>query len=337
VAIHTWQTPASRYLGQVPLFGPEDGVTVRAPLGEGKGWWAGAPSALYDEESGRFYLYYRVRKPRELGRGVGGRIAAGEDGISFDDIWALGKEQLDSPSVEKSCLFKAEDGSWRLYISYVDPATNRWRIDCMVADAPSAFDPAQRQPMLLPQELGLEGVKDPAVYRVGPMYYMIVSYAPAAAAGLSEEDKHGTADIYNTGLVKSHTGLATSGCGLRWHWQGDILSPPDEGWDRYCTRIGSILHTGVGFLGFYDGSASVEENYEEKAGLCLSYDLRHWERATRGGPYVTSPHGCIRYVEVVPVGDALYYYYEWTRADGSHELRVTRVTTHGTRTQGCVV
>ncbi len=325
MAIPQWQRPASKYLAQIPLFGPEDGVTVREPLGSGSGWWAGAPSALYDEQSGRFYLYYRVRKPRELGRGVGCRIAAGEDGIVFEDIWQIDKEDLDSPSVEKSCLFKAPDGSWRLYISYVDPATNMWRIDCMIADAPDEFNPAGRRKVFVPEELGLEGIKDPMVYRIGPMYYMIVSYAPAAAPGASDEDKHGTADVYNTGIVKSHTGLATSGCGLNWDWQGDILSPPDEGWDRYCTRIGSILYRPPVFIGFYDGSASVEENYEEKAGLAVSYDLRNWERVTDAGPCVTSPHGCIRYVEVLPVGDALYYYYEWTRADGSHELRVTRV------------
>jgi len=39
---------------------------------------------------------------------------------------------------------------------------------------------------------------------------------------------------------------------------------------------------------------------------------------------VQSPHGCIRYIEAVPVDGAIYYYYEWTREDGSHELRVTR-------------
>ncbi len=325
MSVARWQSTAAKYIGQVPLFGRDDGVTVREPLDEGPGWWAGAPSVLFDDESRRFYLYYRLRKPAELGRGVGCRIAQSEDGIEFEDIWEVGKEDLDSPSVERSCLFKAPDGSWRLYISYVDPGTNRWRIDCIEAETPGAFDPAERKRVFLAEELDLEGIKDPIVYRIGPMYYMIVSYAPSSAPEASEEDKHGTADVYNTGIVKSHTGLATSGCGLEWHWQGDILSPPDEGWDQYCTRIGSILHTSAGFVGFYDGSASVEENYEERAGLCVSQDLRNWERVTREGPWVESPFGCIRYIEAVPMADALYYYYEWTRADGSHELRVTRV------------
>jgi len=325
MTIPGWQNAGAKYYGQVPLFDAEDGVTVREPLDSGKGWWVGAPSCIYDEQSGAFYLYYRVRKPRELGRGVGCRIARSEDGISFEDIWSLGKEDMDSPSVEKSCIFKDPEGGWRLYISYVDPETNMWRIDCIQADAPDAFDPDNREKMFTAEELGLEGIKDPAVYRIGPMYYMVVSYAPSNAPDASSEDKHGTADVYNTGIVKSHTGLATSGCGLHWHWQGDILTPPDEGWDSYCTRIGSIMRTEAGFLGHYDGSASVEENYEERAGLCVSYDLRNWERVTRYKPWVESPYGCIRYIETVPVDDAIYYYYEWTREDGSHELRVTKV------------
>ncbi len=325
MSVPRWQRPAAKYIDQIPLFEAEGGVTVREPLDSGPGWWAGAPSAIFDEETGRFYLYYRIRKPREMGRGVGCRIAVSDDGINFEDIWQIGKEDIDSPSVEKSCIFKAPDGTWRLYISFVDPDTNQWRIDCIEADAPDAFDPADRREIFAPQDLGLEGIKDPIVYRVGPMYYMIVSYAPSSAPEASDEEKHGTADVYNTGIVKSHTGLATSECGLNWHWQGDILSPPDDGWDQYCTRIGSILHTDAGFLGFYDGSASVEENYEERAGLCVSHDLRNWERVTRSGPWVESPHGCIRYIEVLPTDEAIYYYYEWTREDGSHELRVTRV------------
>lgn len=319
-----WQSPGAKYLAAPPLFDPAQGQTVREPLDSGPGWWAGAPSALYDAESEKFYLYYRLRKPRELGRGVNCRLAASDDGLHFEDIWQADKEALDSPSVEKSCITRAADGAFRLYISFVDGETNKWRIDVMEADRPDDFDASRRTKVFTADDLGLEGIKDPVVLSIGGLYHMIVSYAPSASAPSEgeRETMHATGDVYNTGIVKSHTGLATSEDGLSWRWEGDILSPPDEGWDCYCTRIGSVLYQPPVFLGFYDGSASVEENYEEKAGLAISYDLRSWRRITTGGPWVTSPHGCIRYIEAVPVDDAVYYYYEYTRADGSHELRV---------------
>ncbi len=40
------------------------------------------------------------------------------------------------------------------------------------------------------------------------------------------------------------------------------------------------------------------------------------------GPWVRSPHGCVRYVFAVPVGDEIYAHFEYTREDGSHDLRV---------------
>lgn len=322
-----WQTPAAKYLAAPPLFDPAEGRTVREPMASGPGWWAGAPSALYDDETERFYLYYRLRKPRELGRGVNCRVAAGDDGFEFEDIWQADKEHLDSPSVEKSCITKPPDGDFRLYISFVDGETSKWRIDVIEADRPEEFDPSTRAKVFTPEELGIEGIKDPVVYHIGGLEHMIVSYAPSPSGPSAREQAtmHATGDVYNTGIVKSHTGLATSEDGLSWCWEGDILSPPDEGWDAYCTRIGSVLYQPPVFLGFYDGSASVEENYEEQAGLAISYDFRCWRRTTTSGPWVTSPHGCIRYIEALPVGDAVYYYYEYTREDGSHELRANRV------------
>ena len=88
-----------------------------------------------------------------------------------------------------------------------------------------------------------------------------------------------------------------------------------------------MLHRPPVWVGFYDGSRSVEENYEEKAGLCVSFDLRNWTRLTPEGPWVLSPHASrsIRYIEVIDCQGALWYYYEYTRPDGSHELRANRV------------
>ncbi len=321
------QTPATKYLSRPPLFDPEHGTTVREPLESGQGWWAGAPTSYHDPETGIYYVYYRLRKPRELGRGVMCRIAAGTDGLHFEDIWQANQEDLNSPSMEKSAIFRLPDGTWQLYISYVDPVTSMWRIDVMEADEPGGFDPALAMPVFLPHDIGLAGIKDPNVYSIGGLYHMIMSYAPNPETVTSDlrDTMHGTADVYNTGTVKSHTGLATSEDGRNWVFEGDILSPPDDGWDAYCTRINSVLCIPPVFVGFYDGSASVEENYEEQSGLAISHDLRCWRRTTTGGPWVGSPWGCIRYVEALPVGDAVYYYYEYTREDGSHELRANRV------------
>ena len=40
---------------------------------------------------------------------------------------------------------------------------------------------------------------------------------------------------------------------------------------------------------------------------------------------VTVPPGTLRYMDVVPVGDSFYYFYEIARPDGAHELRASVV------------
>jgi len=323
-----WRNPSARCMAQIPLFDPAEGRTVKEPLGEGCGWWAGGCSAMYDAAASRFYLYYRLRKPRELGRGVDCRVAVSDDGYHFEDIWHATKEAIDTQSMEKACLFKAGDDLWRLYLSFVDH-DGRWCIQMTEAAAPDGFDATNRVPILSADDCGAEGVKDPVIYDIGGLLHMIVSYAPnpqAAEAGMAEK-MHGNGDVFNTGIVKSHSGLATSGNGIDWVWQGDVLAPPASGWDQYCTRLNSVLYRPPVYIGFYDGSAGVEENYEEKAGICVSHDLRHWERITVDGPFVLSPHATrtIRYIEVVPTETRLHFFYEWTRPDGSHELRTNAV------------
>jgi len=99
-------------------------------------------------------------------------------------------------------------------------------------------------------------------------------------------------------------------------------------WDAYCQRIGAItaLETG-GYLAFYDGSASVSENYEEKTGMAITFDLKTYYSLSPDGPSLVSPDstGSLRYVDVLAVGHELFYYYEIALPDGSHELRVSVV------------
>ena len=95
-----------RWFSAVPLFDPTAGITVLEPLSSGSGWWVGAPSILFDSDSQKFYLYYRRRKPRELGRGTYCAIAESSDGISFAKrkIWIhlrLRNHRFVSPWMEK--------------------------------------------------------------------------------------------------------------------------------------------------------------------------------------------------------------------------------------------
>ena len=305
-------------------------LVVREPLGTGSGWWAGAPGAYYDARDEAFYLTYRYRRPRgvEPDRGGETRLARSTDGVAFDDVCVLTKDQFASTSIERCAVARAADGTWLYYASYVDGADSRWRIDLLEAPSPDAFDPAKRTPLFTAPPLGLEGVKDPWVLRVGPVWYMLISYATAPVRQASEGQMHGTADVYNTGLIKSASALATSLDGRTWHWQGSILEPPQQGtWDCYAMRLGCLLPHGGGWLGIYDGSASVAENYEERTGLALSGDLFAWRSLTPDGPALVSPHasGSLRYIDsvVAPSGERLVYF-EAARPDGSHDLRVAR-------------
>jgi hypothetical protein len=337
------------YLGKrfdlTPLFDPSQGMLVRSPLNDGPGWWAGAPSATFDAQTNTFYMVYRLRQPRDLGRGVECRIAASDNGIAYNDIWALPKASLGALSLERAALLRGLNGKWQMFVGHVDPHDNRWRISMMEADEPDQFDVATLTPLLTAEDVGGEGVKDPNVFIVGRMVYMLASYAEKAPEANAHElkEKHSEGDIYRTGLIRSRTGAAVSGDGRRFQWIGDVSpvsnfpkfpSPsapealPSLAWDAYCRRIGSLLPLpSGGYLAFYDGGASHEENYEEKTGMAMSFDLRTFYSITPDAPVLTSPHGsgCLRYVDVLPVGHELFYYYEIARPDGAHELHVNVV------------
>jgi len=317
-----------KWLGVAPLFDPWKGKTIIKPPSKGRGYWAGAPSAMFDDDTGDFYLYYRLRKPRPI-RGGEIRIDRSPDGVKFKTVWKATREDFRSKSIEKSCLLKCPDGKFRLYVSYVDPKDQRWRVDMLEANSPEKFDPAKRVKILTAADIKEEGVKDPAVYVIGGTFFMFLSYArkPKRISKEKKKRMHATADVYNTGLIKSSSGLAISTDGVAFGWVGDIFSPRDEGWDSYASRIGAIVYIPPVYTAFYDGSAHVKENYEERTGIAVSLDLPNFFRLTSDGPILTSPHGsgCLRYIDVFNLDGELWYYYEYARADGSHELRLNRV------------
>jgi len=350
--LETWW--GRRWFVPVVHFDPREGVTVVEPPGSGPGYWAGAASVLYDcptcaeappprastsaaggatvpgcpppDGGGTFSLYYRLRRPREEGRGYVCRVAQSKDGVEFATVWEARREEFASPSVERAALVATPAGRFRLYLSLVDGTDGRWKVEVMEARSPAEFRPGERQRVLDPVALGLAGVKDPYVMVLGGLYWALLSYAPLPQ-GREEAALHATGDVYATGRTTSHTGLATSADGFRFDWQGDVFSPVPGRWDAYAARIGTVVPAGAGFLAFYDGGASVEENYEEKCGLAVTLDLRHFHRVSVAGPFATSPHASrsLRYLDAVVVGKEVCAYYEYARPDGSHELRMSRL------------
>lgn len=323
---HT-HTPAGVAL--LPTFDPEAGEVVLAPEHTQAGYWVGCAGIRHEPEQGRFLLTYRQRRPRghaEAERGWRCALATSTDGVRFEDVWAVEKSGLGTSSMERFAILPTANG-YRLFLSYVDPADNRWRIDAVDAATPDAFDIERRQPVLTAESTGTEGVKDPYLFRQGDDLHVFVSYAEAGE--FTDEDRarmHATADIYNVGVTTHPTGLAVSRNGGEFAWLGKVLDV-GKTWDRYQARLNSIVTTADGFVGLYDGSASANENYEERCGLAVSSDLRSWRSVTPDGPWITGAgaSGSVRYLDAVPVGSELYVYYEATRADAAHELRLARL------------
>ena len=82
------------------------------------------------------------------------------------------------------------------------------------------------------------------------------------------------------------------------------------------------------FVVYYSGRGSVEETYEDRTGVAVSVDLQKFHKLSDDAPLLTSPHatGALRYMDAALVGDEVIYYYEYARADGAHEIRMSRVS-----------
>ncbi len=157
---------------------------------------------------------------------------------------------------------------------------------------------------------------------------MLVSVA--LATNTTSGQSHSTLDIFNTGECLSATGLAVSQDLEQWDWKGIVFAPEANGWDRYCRRINSFFpagpnQSGARLMAFYDGSASHNENYEEKTGVATSTDDgQSWKSMTPEKPFLMSPHasGSLRYIDAQVFDQGLLFFYEFARPDGAHDLRL---------------
>jgi hypothetical protein len=281
---------------------PHRSVVAVGPPGPGEGTWAGAPSAAYCD--GDIYLAYRLRRPEGQGRGYAVAVARSADGVHFETLLTIGREQFGAESLERPAIVRTPDGTWRLYLSCATPGTKHWRVEVLEAARPGAFDASQSR-VVLPGD-ALHAVKDPVLVHDGRIWHLWASVHP-----LADPDEADQMVTY----------YAVSPDGLSWTWQGTALGTRPGEWDSRGARVSAVRLEPGRVVAHYDGRASAAENYEERTGLASGTEPG---ALTAHGPIAQSPYGDggLRYLCILDVGGSRErYYYEMTRADGAHELR----------------
>lgn len=257
----------------------------------GTGNWIGAASALIHDDY--IYLAYRDRHPVEQGRGNRAYVARSpvDNGIHFDTLCVIDKEDMDAESLERPALDVTPDGDWDLYLSCATYSSKHWRIERVRARRPQDFS-ARTGTTIFPGSAAF-GIKDPVLVRSGDL--RVFATLHPLTGGDENADQMISVDAYS----------------------GELVMAPEPGaWYRRGARLTAV----VGEYAYFDGRASAAENFEERTGIAKWDGSRYIAVA---GP-VSSPFGggALRYVSAIelPAG-RLRLYYESATEYGSHELR----------------
>lgn len=303
---------------------------LRTPETDGPGWWVGAPSITHHPRYG-FLLAYRLRAG-DGRRGFAVRVAQSDDGVSFRDVWQTVQQEWTTPSFERPCIRPARDGiGLDLWLSYVDPDTDRWRVDRLSAPDPDGFARSRAVRELSAEMAGLGSVKDPFLWRHGNDRYCYVSCTPAFtetdAVRTEIERSH---DPFTVNDLLSMTGLFHSHADGPWQWRGMVLEPRPGTLDGHTARLTGILPLHPHPWVFYDANHDRGANYDEYSELAILKAPDRIERPLAQEPFLRQlAPGLVRYVDAVTVGSRLYCYYEHQNPSGSHDLRVTMLNTGG--------
>lgn len=274
-------------------------VAVPAPAA-GPGNWSGAASAVLHD--GIFWLTYRVRRPLSEGRGVTVVVARSDDGVRFEPVTEVHRDQFGCESFERPVLVPLPGGGWRLYLSCATYDSKHWWVDSLTAASVEEL-PAGEQRLVLPGDDSV-AVKDPVITVSAAGWVMWLCCHPLTEPG--HEDRMTTRRL-------------VSADGLDWTDTGEVLAGRPGEWDARGARVATVL-TESPLTVLYDGRPDAASNWYETTGIA------RWDGtrlvAVDGEP-IASPHsdGAWRYASAVALPDGrIRFYVEAARPDGAHDL-----------------
>ena len=300
-------------------FEPKEGKTIFNPEGRGSGFWIGAPSIIFDEDSNKYFLYVRVRNPRpEEGkvkpddeyRGYKCQIYESNDGFSFELIWEMKKHEIGARSIEKAAMIKIKN-KYHIFLSYESPdIIPRWKIVKQTADHPSQFTTDNFHDVDWDVPFFCRfSIKDPIIKRFEGRYYLYIDYLRLKRPWVT-------------------TGVLVSENGNKFSWQGDIFSNAKKcKWAQFTTRLTSIVQIEEEYFGFFDGLNKLKNICDEKSGLCIGISPKELSIWSLTSPSFHSQYGkgSVRYLYAIKQGEIIRIYYEYTEVQGEHVLKTITI------------